>query len=179
MNIGPGEELQGLHSDDGNVTVPRPHLAMMATTIWAIDDFTADNGATWIVPGSHRAEREPTADDNGDAIPAEMEAGSVLIMNSSLWHCGGPNTTRSAWRRGANVQYCLGWMRGQQNHYLSLPAHEVRAMPKRLQQLCGYALHKGALGHIDGMSPGAVVGAAETTKRAYEYAERSGSMTAG
>lgn len=177
MNIGPGEKLQGLHSDEGNITVPRPRMAMMAVTIWALSDFTADNGATRIVPGSHLADREPRPDEIDDAIAAEMPAGSVMIMHGGLWHCGGPNTTSDQWRMGANIQYCLGWMRGQQNHYLGLPAEDVREMPKRLQQLAGYGLHRGAMGHIDGSSPGAVVGAAETTKRAYAYSEKSGSLT--
>jgi ectoine hydroxylase-related dioxygenase (phytanoyl-CoA dioxygenase family) len=171
MNIGPGEQLQGMHSDEGNITIPRPRQALMAVTIWALTEFTAENGATRLVPGSHLADREPRPDEIEDAIAAEMSAGSVLIMHGGMWHCGGPNTTADQWRMGANIQYCVGWMRGQQNHYLSLPAEEVRAMPKRLQQLAGFGLHKGAMGHIDGVSPGAVIGAAATSRQAYEYSE--------
>ncbi len=172
MNIGPGEELQGMHTDEGNITLPRPRQPLMAVTIWALSDFTADNGATRIVPGSHKADREPRADEIDDAIPAEMPAGSVMIMHGGMWHCGGPNTTEDQWRMGANIQYCVGWMRGQQNHYLSLQPETVQAMPKRLQQLAGFGLHKGAMGHIDGASPGAVVGATETSQQAYQYTEK-------
>lgn len=172
MNIGPGEELQGMHTDEGNITIPRPRQPLMSVAIWALSDFTADNGATRIVPGSHKADREPRPDEIGDAIPAEMPAGSVMIMHGGLWHCGGPNTTENEWRMGANIQYCVGWMRGQQNHYLAIPPEEVQAMPKRLQQLAGFALHKGAMGHIDGVSPGMVVGAEETSQRAYQYTEK-------
>jgi ectoine hydroxylase-related dioxygenase (phytanoyl-CoA dioxygenase family) len=170
MNIGPGEELQGLHSDEGNVS--RPRQPLMAVTIWALTDFTAENGATRVVPGSHKADREPRPDETEDAIAAEMPAGSVMIMHGGTWHCGGPNTTEDQWRMGANIQYCVGWMRGQQNHYLGLQPETVRAMPKRLQQLAGFGLHKGAMGHIEGKSPGAVVGAAETAQRAYQYSEK-------
>jgi ectoine hydroxylase-related dioxygenase (phytanoyl-CoA dioxygenase family) len=171
MNIGPGEDLQGMHTDEGNISLPRPRQPLMAVTIWALTDFTAENGATRLVPGSHRADREPRPDEDGDAIAAEMPAGSVLIMHGGTWHCGGPNTTTDQWRMGANIQYCVGWMRTQQNHYLSIPDDEVRAMPKRLQQLAGYGLHKGAMGHVDGQSPGAIIGATETARRAYEYSE--------
>ena len=94
MDIGPGEQLQGLHADDGFFKIGRPHRPMMSTTIWALTDFTADNGATRIVPGSHRDPGPPPSpDDDVDAIAAEMPAGSVMIMDSQLWHCGGPNTT--------------------------------------------------------------------------------------
>ena len=172
MNIGPGEELQGLHSDEGNVSLPRPRQPLMAVTIWALTDFTAENGATRVVPGSHKADREPRSDETEDAIAAEMPAGSVMIMHGGTWHCGGPNTTEDQWRMGANIQYCVGWMRGQQNHYLGLQPETVQAMPKRLQQLAGFGLHKGAMGHIEGKSPGAVVGAAETAQRAYQYSEK-------
>jgi ectoine hydroxylase-related dioxygenase (phytanoyl-CoA dioxygenase family) len=171
MNIGPGEDLQGMHTDEGNITLARPHPAMMVVTIWALTDFTAENGATRLVPGSHKADREPRADETADAIAAEMPAGSVLVMHGGTWHCGGPNSTTDQWRMGANIQYCLGWMRTQQNHYVGLAPETVAEMPKRLQQLLGFGLHKGAMGHVDGVSPGAVIGAADTTQRAYQYSE--------
>ncbi len=171
MNIGPGEDLQGMHTDEGNITLPRPHAAMMVVTIWALSDFTAENGATRLVPGSHRADREPRPDEVEDAIAAEMPAGSVLVMHGGTWHCGGPNTTADQWRMGANIQYCVGWMRTQQNHYVGIPPEQVAEMPKRLQQLLGYGLYRGAMGHVEGLSPGAVIGAEATTQRAYQYAE--------
>lgn len=171
MNIGPGEDLQGMHTDEGNITLPRPRAAMMVVTIWALSDFTAENGATRFVPGSHRADREPRPDETDGAIAAEMPAGSVLVMHGGMWHCGGPNTTAAQWRMGANIQYCVGWMRTQQNHYLGLPPEQVAEMPKRLQQLLGYGLYRGAMGHIEGLSPGAVIGAEATTQRAYQYTE--------
>ena len=167
MDIGPGEPLQGLHADDGFFNIGRPHKPMMSTTIWALTDFTADNGATRIVPGSHREPGHPDPYDDSIAIPAEMEAGSVLIMDSQLWHCGGPNSTDDDWRLGLNVQYVRGFFRTQQNQYLGVPPDKLRRYPKRLRELLGFELYRGIMGHIDGMSPAAVVGADAGAAGAY------------
>ncbi len=167
MDIGPGERLQGLHADDGLFKIGRPHRPMMSTTIWALTDFTAENGATRIVPGSHREPGHPDPDDESIAIPAEMPARSVLIMDSQLWHCGGPNTTEDQWRLGLNVQYVRGFFRTQQNHYLSIPHEQVPTFSPRLRQLLGFELYRGIMGHVDGRSPAAVVGAATEKAAAY------------
>ncbi len=154
MDIGPGEVLQGLHADDGLINIGRPHKPMMATTIWAITDFTDANGATRIVPGSHREPGHPDPDDMSISIPAEMPAGSVLIMDSQLWHCGGPNTTDDDWRLGLNVQYVRGFLRTQQNQYLSIPHDQLAGYSKRLRQLLGFEVYRGIMGHVDGQKPG-------------------------
>lgn len=168
MHIGPGEVHQGLHSDDGLVSVPRPRMPFMVTTIWAFTDFTDANGATRVVPGSHRFDHEPRKDEEIEHIAAEMPAGSVLIVNGGTWHCGGANTTDDDWRLGISVQYCQGWMRQQQNQYYALSPDDVRAMPQRLASLCGFSLYKGIMGHIDGASPGKFLGADATAETAYE-----------
>lgn len=173
MDIGPGERLQGLHADDGLFKIGRPHRPMMATTIWALTDFTADNGATRIVPGSHREPGHPDPDDDSMAIAAEMPAGSVMVMDSQLWHCGGPNTTADNWRLGLNVQYVRGFFRTQQNQYLSIPHDKVRTYPERLRQLLGFELYRGIMGHVDGASPSAVVGAATDNARPYAASSES------
>lgn len=167
MDIGPGECLQGLHADDGLIRVRRPHPAMMATTIWALTEFTADNGATRIVPGSHREPGHPNPDDESAAVAAEMAPGSVLIMDSQTWHCGGPNTTVDNWRLGLNVQYVRGFLRTQQNHYVGVPAEAVAGYSRRLRQLLGYELYRGIMGHVDGLSPAAAIGADTTASSAY------------
>ena len=162
MDIGPGEALQGLHADDGLLRIGRPHRPMMATTIWALTDFTADNGATRLVPGSHREPGHPDTDADSDdarrAIPVEMGAGSVLVMDSQLWHCGGPNTTADDWRLGLNVQYVRGFFRTQQNHYLGVPPEQLASYSPRLRQLLGFELYRGIMGHVEGRSPAAVLG---------------------
>ena len=167
MHIGPGEVHQGLHSDDGLVSVSRPRIPFMVTTIWAFTDFTADNGATRIVPGSHKFDHEPRKGEEVQHIPAEMEAGSILIVNGGTWHCGGANTTQDDWRLGISVQYCQGYMRQQQNQYYSLSPQDVKDMPERLASLCGFTLYKGIMGHVDGASPGRFLGAAQSDEVAY------------
>jgi len=167
MHIGPGEVLQGLHSDDQLVTVPRPRIPFMVTTIWALTDFTDANGATRVVPGSHRFDHEPDYTKEYEHIAAEMPAGSLLVVNGGTWHSGGANTTEDDWRLGLSVQYCQGWMRQQQNQYYALKPEDVRDMPPRLAQLCGYTLYKGTMGHIDGTSPGGFVGAEALGETAY------------
>lgn len=167
MDIGPGEVLQGLHADDGFFKIGRPHRPMMATTIWALTDFTGDNGATRIVPGSHKEPGHPEPGDESRMIPAEMPAGSVMIMDSQLWHCGGPNSTDSDWRLGLNVQYVRGFFRTQQNQYLSVPHEQVRTYPQRLRELLGFELYRGIMGHVDGQSPAAAIGADSSAQSAY------------
>lgn len=168
MDIGPGEQFQGLHADDGLFRIGRPHRPMMATTIWALTDFTDANGATRIVPGSHREPGHPDLDDESISIPAEMPAGSVMIMDSQLWHCGGANTTTDDWRLGLNVQYVRGFFRTQQNQYLSIPHDKVPGYSQRLRQLLGFELYRGVMGHVDGQSPAAIVGASSEQAAAYQ-----------
>ena len=167
MNIGPGEVHQGLHSDDGLVSVKRPRIPFMVTTIWAFTDFTDENGATRIVPGSHKFDHEPRKGQQIEHIPAEMKAGSVLVVNGGTWHCGGANTSKDDWRLGISVQYCQGYLRQQQNQYYSLAPNDVRAMPQRLAALCGFSLYKGIMGHVDGASPGRFLGASDVDEIAY------------
>ncbi|MGI9614630.1 MAG: phytanoyl-CoA dioxygenase family protein [Acidimicrobiales bacterium] len=173
MDIGPGERLQGLHADDGFFKIGRPHRPMMSTTIWALTDFTAENGATRIVPGSHRSPGHPDPNDDSIAIAAEMPAGSVMIMDSQLWHCGGPNTTDDDWRLGVNVQYVRGFFRTQQNQYLSIPHEQVSTYPQRLRELLGFELYRGIMGHVDGVSPAAAIGAASATPNAYAKSDET------
>jgi ectoine hydroxylase-related dioxygenase (phytanoyl-CoA dioxygenase family) len=173
MDIGPGERLQGLHADDGFFKIGRPHRPMMSTTIWALTDFTGDNGATRIVPGSHRRTGHPDPDDESIAIAAEMPAGSVLIMDSQLWHCGGPNITDDDWRLGLNVQYVRGFFRTQQNQYLSIPHEQVPTYPQRLRELLGFELYRGIMGHVDGVSPAAALGATSASPTAYAKSDET------
>jgi ectoine hydroxylase-related dioxygenase (phytanoyl-CoA dioxygenase family) len=167
IDIGPGEKPQPIHPDDLVMTVPRPHPPLMCTSLWALTDFTAANGATRIIPGSHLEARMPDPKDLPESIPAEMPAGSVLIIDGSLWHGGGGNTTDDEWRIGVNLQYCAGFCRPQQNQYLGVPREITRTFSDRLLELCGYSLYKGIMGHIDGASPASVLGEGRLEERAY------------
>lgn len=170
IDIGPGERGQPVHGDDQLMTVPRPHGPLMVIAMWALTDFTAANGGTRFYPGSHHRPEWPdfrmTYDD---AVALEMPAGSVMIFHGSLWHAGGPNTTADEWRLGVNVQYCAGWIRTQQNHYVGIPRDVAATFDDRLLELCGYRLYKGTMGHVDGHAPGEVLFGARLAERAYTY----------
>src|SRR5262249_12716375 len=127
-------------------------------------DGSGASGETGIVPGRHLESGRP---DGRWSIPAEMRAGSVLVIDGGLWHGGGANSTADEWRIGVNVQYCAGFCRPQQNQYLGVPREITRAFPDRLLELCGYALYKGIMGHIDGQSPAIVLGDGRLEERAY------------
>lgn len=175
MHIGPGETPQLLHPDDGMVTLPRPHPATMVTTLWALSDFTADNGATRFVPGSHRRPAPiPTAEEGLEAVSAEMQAGSVLVLHASLWHGGGPNTTRDVERYGLSIQYVAGWCRQQQNLMLGTPREIVATYPRRLQELIGYSLYKNVMGHVNREHPLRLLGADVETEMVWDKVERKG-----
>jgi ectoine hydroxylase-related dioxygenase (phytanoyl-CoA dioxygenase family) len=175
IDIGPGERAQPLHGDDLVMErhLPRPHPPMMVTSMWALTEFTAANGGTLFVPGSHRFPQGPGAPDAPavEPVPLEMPAGSVMVFHGSLWHGGGANTTTGEWRLGINVQYCPGFVRQQQNPYLSIPHELAATFPDRLLELLGYRLYKGIMGHVDGRSPGEVVFGPRLAETAYRDAE--------
>ena len=150
--IGPDEKPQPLHADDQLIPLPKPHVPIVCNSIWAITDFTAANGATRVVPGSHRADRSPNPFEDDDAIPVEMPAGSVVVYDGSLWHGGGRNTTAER-RVGLAMNYCAGWIRQQENQQLGIPREVVRDFSPRLRELVGYGVYNHLLGHIDKKSP--------------------------
>ncbi len=150
--IDPGETAQPIHADDQLIPLPKPHVPLVCNTMWAITDFTEANGATRLVPGTHRADRSPELGQTYATIAAEMPKGSVLVWNGSLWHGGGANRTGER-RVGIAMNYCAGWMRQQENQQLGIPLDVARRFPPRLRKLVGYGLYRGLLGHIDKCSP--------------------------
>ena len=150
--IDPGEVAQPIHADDQLIPLPKPHPAIVCNTMWALTDFTADNGATRIVPGSHRKDHSPAFGRPYESVAAEMPAGSVLVWHGSLWHGGGANRT-SRRRVGIAMNYCAGFLRQQENQQLGIPREMVREFSPRLQELVGYGLYNGLIGHIDKRVP--------------------------
>ena len=176
IDIGPGEHSQPMHGDDIVMSrhLPRPHVPMMVTSMWALTDFTAANGGTRFVPGSHRFPSTPESPDAPlvvDVCALEMPAGSVMVFHGSLWHAGGANVTAADHRLGVNVQYCPGFVRQQQNPYLGIPREIAETFSDRLLELLGYRLYKGIMGHIDGASPGEVVFGDRMAQTAYQDGE--------
>ncbi|MEY2475723.1 MAG: hypothetical protein QOG87_1038 [Actinomycetota bacterium] len=152
INIGPGETAQPIHADDMLIPIPKPHPPTVCNSMWALTDFTDANGATRIIPGSHLRDHSPDYGSPYDSIPAEMPKGSVLIWHGSLWHGGGANRTDER-RIGVAMNYCAGYIRQQENQQLGLAPSLVRTFPKRLQELVGYGIYNGLIGHIDKRTP--------------------------
>ncbi|MEV6279764.1 phytanoyl-CoA dioxygenase family protein [Nocardia sp. NPDC051832] len=151
INILPGESAQMLHTDDGFYPLPRPRPALGAATIWAIDDFTADNGATDIVAGSHEwGNHLPPADAR--RVPVVMPAGSCVFFVGTLWHGGGANRSADP-RLALTAQYCEPWLRPQEAFTLSTPREVVRAVSEDIRRMLGYSIHPPFIGQVDGMHP--------------------------
>jgi len=168
--IGPGESAQPIHADDQLIPLPKPHPPIICNTMWAITDFTEANGATRLVPGSHRADHSPDPLQHYDTVPAVMSKGSVLVWVGSLWHGGGANRTDRR-RVGIAMNYCAGFIRQQENQQLGIPIDTVRRFPRRLQQLVGYSIYNGLIGHIDKQHPGALLlGGDEDPNLVWDYA---------
>jgi ectoine hydroxylase-related dioxygenase (phytanoyl-CoA dioxygenase family) len=148
--IGPGEAQQPLHRDDSVYPIPRPHSDLVVNSMWALDDFTKENGATVAHPGSHRWIDDPPEAER-KVIQAVMPAGSVMIYLGGLVHSGGANRTERA-RLGVILEFCAGWLRPQENHVLGVPKEIMRKLPQRLQELLGYNV-LGLLGNVDGRTP--------------------------
>lgn len=151
IHIGPGETAQVLHRDEDIYPLPRPHEEVVVNTMWALGDFTEANGATRLVPGSHRwdPDRRPDADE---AVAAEMPAGSVLFYRGSLFHGGGANRTDRP-RLGVILEFVVSWLRAQETHLLAVPPDVAAELPERLQELLGYNIYPPFLGYVDGRHP--------------------------
>jgi len=159
INIEPGENAQGIHTDDSFYRQPRPRPAISYTIIAAVDAFTQENGCTEVVPGSHLwgdpgSPNRPNdmAEIEKMLVPMEMPAGAAVVFPGTLLHRGGAN--RSAKPRLAFTnQYCEGWGRTQENFYLSVPKEMVRAMSPRLQALLGYEIWPSFMGMVTASHP--------------------------
>jgi ectoine hydroxylase-related dioxygenase (phytanoyl-CoA dioxygenase family) len=149
--IEPGETAQPIHADDMVIPLAKPHAPIVCNSMWALTDFTEVNGATRLVPGSHLG---PNPDYGGryETIAAEMPKGSVLIWDGALWHGGGANTTDTR-RMGLAMNYCAGFIRQQENQQLGVPPETVLGFSPRLQELLGWGVYRGLIGHIDKDSP--------------------------
>lgn len=150
--IQPGETAQPLHADDQAIPLPRPHVPIVCNTMWALTDFTEENGATRVMPGTHRRADFPLLGTDYPTVPAVMKRGSVMIYNGSLWHGGGANRS-TAVRIGIAMNYCAGYIRQQENQQLGIPLEVARGFSPRLRTLAGFGLYKRLIGHIDKCSP--------------------------
>jgi ectoine hydroxylase-related dioxygenase (phytanoyl-CoA dioxygenase family) len=148
----PGEVGQPIHADDQLIPIPKPHVPLVCNSMWAITDFTEENGATRIIPGSHLRDHSPAYGSTHDSIPAVMRRGSVMIYHGSLWHGGGANQS-SARRTGIAMNYCAGYVRQQENQQLGIPREIARGFSPRLLELVGYGVYNRLIGHINRRPP--------------------------
>jgi ectoine hydroxylase-related dioxygenase (phytanoyl-CoA dioxygenase family) len=165
MDLAPGEQMQPIHCDDMYLggKLGRPHPSVACNTVWSITDFTAENGATVLVPGSHKRVDAPGSNmaqviARADEAPpeglisAEMPAGSLLIFEGALWHAGGAN--RSSERRvGVSINHGAGWVRPSQNNVLSMPFDLVRTFDPALQDMLGFGVYDGVIGRVGTLPP--------------------------
>jgi hypothetical protein len=150
LQRGPGAADQWLHRDEAVWSdLPQPHAEVQLASVIAFVDFTRENGATRVVPGSHRwpdrwllpSEQAARPGPSPDQIAvAEMPAGSAIVYSGGTIHAGGANATDLP-RRGAHLSYCLGWLRTEENNYLSVPPSLAATLPRKAQELVGYAVH--------------------------------------
>lgn len=152
IEIDAGEQAQLLHHDDGMYPIARPRPPLSAATIWAIDAFTDDNGATVVIPGSHLwgAGRRPTEQDR--QVSVVMPAGSCVFFVGTLWHGGGANRSDQS-RLAVTAQYCEAWLRPQENFTLSTPREIARLVSEDLRRMLGYSIHPPFVGMVEGVHP--------------------------
>ena len=146
IRIRPGETAQTIHRDRWAWGKHLSHLEPQFNTIWAITDFTSENGATQVVPASTQWPDDQEIQPE-QITQAEMKAGSVLVYSGSVFHGGGANTSDQD-RIGINITYALGWLRQEENQYLSCPPELAKDLSPTLQGLAGYAMGQYALGYF-------------------------------
>ena len=147
LEVGPGARTQVLHREEDSFTffsLPRPNL--IVASMWAITDFRSDNGATFLVPGSHKwpEDRVATSDE---MVQAEMPAGSVLYWLGGTLHGAGPNSALD-WRYGVILTYSVGWVRQEENQYLDVPPERLAELSREVKQIAGFDMYQ-ALGFHD------------------------------
>jgi ectoine hydroxylase-related dioxygenase (phytanoyl-CoA dioxygenase family) len=152
INILRESPAQPLHVDDGFYPWPRPRPALSVATVFAVDDFSADNGATVVIPGSHRWGQGRLPKDGDERLSAVMPAGSCVLFLGTLWHGGGENRSGAS-RLAITAQYCEPWLRTQENYFLSVSRDTAAAVSETLRRMLGYSIHPPFMGMTDGMHP--------------------------
>lgn len=145
IRIQPGETAQQLHADKWAWSAMFKDTEPQISGMWAITDFTAENGATVVIPGSQHWDqiREP---ELHEITQAEMKAGSVMIFTGSVLHGGGANNSDSD-RIGILIDFALGWLRQEENQYLCCPPEIAKDFDPELRRLLGYSMGTYTIGY--------------------------------
>jgi ectoine hydroxylase-related dioxygenase (phytanoyl-CoA dioxygenase family) len=177
ITIGPGETQQKLHRDQMMFDLYPfpPGYHVQCNTMWALTDFTAENGATHICPGTSAMSDD--AAERIESIQAEMERGSVLFYEGKVLHGGGANRSRHV-RQGVNITYGVGWVRQEENQYLACPPEIARTLDDDLLRMMGYDQGAFSLGYVgDQLDPLAVLrGTEKRAGRVAEFAQRNDAL---
>lgn len=152
INILSDSPAQPFHMDDGFYPWPRPRPALSVATVFAIDDFTEDNGATVAIPGSHLWGEGRGPRDDDPQIKAVMPSGSCILFLGNLWHGGGENSSGGD-RFGFTAQYCEPFLRTQENFFLTVPPETAASVSENIRRLLGYSIHPPFMGMSEGMHP--------------------------
>ncbi|MEO0435618.1 MAG: phytanoyl-CoA dioxygenase family protein [Pseudomonadota bacterium] len=152
INILDGSPAQPMHMDDSFYPFPRPRPPLSIATVFAIDDFTVDNGATVAYPGSHQWEADKSPGPDDAMIKAVMPAGSCILFLGTLWHGGGENYSGRS-RMALTAQYCEAYLRTQENYFLTVDAKTVAGLSEDMQRMLGYSIHPPFIGMSNGMHP--------------------------
>jgi len=148
---GPGGKPMFLHSDTDYVPAPFPPYALVSNVMWFLDDFTDENGATRIVPLSHKLRHPPDQAKRYDSVAVTGTRGSAMVMHGGLWHQTGANRTTNQKRHGILTYYCRPFLRQQENFFKSLDDAVLQRATPRLRQLLGYEMWLGGVGAIGGL----------------------------
>jgi ectoine hydroxylase-related dioxygenase (phytanoyl-CoA dioxygenase family) len=170
ISVFPGETDQPLHRDElAWDFFPFPlDYDVQCNTMWAMTDFTVENGATRLVPGSHFTEGKQTYPDEA-VVRAEMERGSVFFYSGKIYHGAAANQSDKV-RQGINITYCVGWVRQEENQYLSTPIEVARTLDDDLLKLMGYQLGGLAMGYIRDFEDPMVAIRDDMPKQQYDFA---------
>lgn len=152
INILSGSPAQPLHIDDGFYPWPRPRPPLSLATIFAVDEFTNENGATVVIPGSHLWADDRFPQEKDPRVSAVMPAGSCILLLGNLWHGGGENHT-GADRLAITAQYCEPWLRTQENYFLSVSRETAAGVSENIRRMLGYSIHPPFAGMSNGMHP--------------------------
>ncbi len=148
---GPGGKPMFLHSDTDYVPAPFPPYALVTNVMWFLDDFTDENGATRIVPMSHRLGHPPDYGQRYDTVAVTGPRGTAMVFHGGLWHQTGANRSRDQQRHGILTYYCRPFLRQQENFFKSLDDTVLARATPQLRQLLGYEMWLGGVGAIGGL----------------------------
>ncbi|ETI24264.1 hypothetical protein G647_03633 [Cladophialophora carrionii CBS 160.54] len=151
ISINPGEKAQSLHHDDGYIQFPRPRLPFGTAIMVALDEYTAENGATRIIPGSHKWDSKRQGRPE-ETIPALCPEGGVVYFISTLWHGGGANVSDKP-RQSATVQYCQPYIRPIESQILAVDPRKLDVIHPRIVEMMGYKHMQPFMGYADGLGP--------------------------